>query len=811
MKKRYLALLLALLTLATGLGNIIDLSVSAETAQLTFTVDNENTNRGDGELIVYTRSGMRTGTNQWGYEVSVNSEGRVISTGGNNSLVPDGGFVVSGHNSITEGGKQSATFLKNNVKVGDYITYNRKTGIIIVSDKPVFPAYDLVVSYNGENRVRNTNETIIYTSGKTTGTNQWGYEVSVDKNGVVISAGGNNSQIPTGGFVVSGHADAGGYLRDHVLVGMNAALDRTNKTVTFTYTPKTMYLNDLSRLNDLYAAYDENANVSAVMDYKKVSSLLDKAKADLQAAYLALETSGDYMAYYNFSESLSATLDQISATLSESVPVEYRGVWIRPTQTTRQAVADIVQKLYDNGINIISIETLYNGYMIMPMPEGSLFEQNPSWKGFDMLQAFIEEAHKRQMELHLWMPVFYVGHTNSTGHTLYDKKPNWRLQNHNGNTTNDSFLFVNPANEEVQNYLLETYKYIVTNYDVDGLQLDYIRFPGSEWGFNAEIINGFKAKTGITVTGYNPSANWWTAFCEYRASFVTAFVGKVRKMIDDFAPGVILSADVFPDVTTSVTGVMQDYTTWVKNGWLDLVFPMAYGAGSPETYLPKYKQAGINPVIAVGLGPFEPSVDAFVYLHQIRFSRAFGTLGQVAFESNAYLNKGIGDAAVAGPYSVRAKTPSWDKKAALTDYAGFIKKRINETLVYLGYIDKQKANTLSQKIDEAILLFGSQSQKAIENLKKEFEKVENSKAKSALLADAEYLRKINTLPDRKVDNLAGDANGDGKLSVSDYIAVRLHVLGKTPLDEKGLKNADIDSNGKVGIVDYSLIRLKLLG
>ncbi|MDD4125335.1 MAG: family 10 glycosylhydrolase [Eubacteriales bacterium] len=812
MIKRIISLLLTAAAVIITASPIISITSYAVSKSITYTVDGENCGRGDGELIVYTRSGENTGTNVWGYEVRVDGDGKVISVGGNNSVVPENGLVVSGHNSSYDDGRKSASFLSDNVSVGDYIVYNSKTMLIIITDERTFPSYDITVSYNAENTSRGTNMTVVYSSGTATGTNEWGYEVCVDGNGLVVSVGGNNNNIPAGGYVVSGHNTAGAYLEQNVLIGMSAAINRTAKTVTFTYTAYTMYKGDESRLDELYSLYDEDAALCAVVDYESAYQALQKASDDLEAAHAAFESSGDYMTYLSFSDSIGTVFDGISAMLSESVPVEYRGVWIRPTQTTREQVAEVVQQLYDNGINTLCIETLYNGYMIMPMPEDSLFEQNPAWAGFDMLEAFIEECHARQMELHLWMPVFYVGHTNTGGYTVYDKKPEWRLEDENGNTTSDSFLFLNPCNEEVQDFLIETYEYILSTYDADGFQLDYIRFPDSSWGFNDETVQGFYQKTGITVTGYVPTAAWWKSFCEYRASFVTEFVGRVRAMIDEVAPGVILSADTFPSIDTAVYGICQDSAAWIRNGWMDLIYPMAYGVGSPEVYLPKYEENSLNPSIACGLGAFEGSVDAYVYLHQIRVCRSYGCLGQVAFESSTYLNKSIGEACVAGPYSVKAVCPSWDKTESLVMYTEYIKKRINETLVYLGCISEAEAASLSAKADEATALFGISNDTAISSLKAEFEKVSDTAAKAALLADAEYLRKINLLPENDVSSaVPGDANGDGKLTVTDYISVRLHILGIITLDGSNYQNADIDSNGVLNVTDYIIIRLKLLG
>nr|WP_254901191.1 beta-N-acetylglucosaminidase domain-containing protein [Tuberibacillus sp. Marseille-P3662] len=62
-------------------------------------LDGVNTSRGAGELIQYTpEQGDTTGTNIYGYEVTV-VDGQVVERGGNNSPIPDNGYVLSIHDS----------------------------------------------------------------------------------------------------------------------------------------------------------------------------------------------------------------------------------------------------------------------------------------------------------------------------------------------------------------------------------------------------------------------------------------------------------------------------------------------------------------------------------------------------------------------------------------------------------------------------------------------------------------------------------------------------------------------------------------
>ncbi|WP_174614431.1 beta-N-acetylglucosaminidase domain-containing protein [Virgibacillus ihumii] len=80
-----------------------------------------NTFRGAGELIKYTpEQGERTGTNQWGYEVTI-VDGSVVKRGGNNSVIPDNGYVLSIH---------ANDWLRDNAQIGTRIQI--KDGIVLI-------------------------------------------------------------------------------------------------------------------------------------------------------------------------------------------------------------------------------------------------------------------------------------------------------------------------------------------------------------------------------------------------------------------------------------------------------------------------------------------------------------------------------------------------------------------------------------------------------------------------------------------------------------------------------------------------------
>ena len=59
--------------------------------------------------------------------------------------------------------------------------------------------------------------------------------------------------------------------------------------------------------------------------------------------------------------------------------------------------------------------------------------------------------------------------------------------------------------------------------------------------------------------------------------------------------------------------------------------------------------------------------------------------------------------------------------------------------------------------------------------------------------------------------MVGDANGDGKISLSDLAKIRLHLLGEVTLKGDNLTGADANKDGKISLSDLAKVRLHLLG
>ncbi len=562
------------------------------------------------------------------------------------------------------------------------------------------------------NETRFENYLVIYNTGSSTGTNPYGYEVTVS-NGIVTKIGGNNSAIPSGSnsFVVSGHGTMSDWLADNIIVGMKCSYSTSTNKVTFVYDDETIinYI-ELTRATALEAKQSA-IEACIVYDTKADSEL---ASAEITYNTIIADFADGQVPTRGQADALVEKYDTICSLYTESAVTEYRGAWVRPTQTSYAEVDAWVKKAYDSGLNMISVETLYSSTMIFPTPKGSLFEHNPIFGGFDVLEAYVTACHKYGMELHVWMPVFYSG-SNGDGNwkrSVAYKKPAWRLTSNSGNmVSSDEYyglVFLNPALDEVQDCLIEMYEYILTNYDIDGFQLDYIRYKersgNDDFGYDSATIAEFKEaypRYANTTIIYNTNASYWNDWVAFRTSQVTEMVHRVRALIDRVSPEVMLTADVGPSYNDAYGGLYQDYKSWLQDGLLDMIHPMAYGTDYSPLMLPFFDWAGEGCLVVPGLGAYMTEFDATDMLKQARDMLSVGCDGVVYFEITAFFNKNCGKLLTESLFSQRAVPPHLDIKKTLELNLTRLTERA-EKAAEAGTIGAELVNKITSLVNEAV-------------------------------------------------------------------------------------------------------------
>jgi uncharacterized lipoprotein YddW (UPF0748 family) len=275
---------------------------------------------------------------------------------------------------------------------------------------------------------------------------------------------------------------------------------------------------------------------------------------------------------------------------------EIRAVWLDRGTIVRarseKGLAMVFDRLASAGINTVFFETLNAGYTVYPSSVAPA--QNPLTVGWDPLASAVKLAKERNMELHAWIWVFATGNKH---HNVVTKQPEdylgpvltahptWANLDNQARIrhVNDGKVYLDPANPQVRNYLLKIIDEITTRYQVDGLQLDYIRYPFQDanrnftFGYGIAARQQFHQLFGVDPIKLTPKDQLWAKWTEFKTQQVTSFVGEVSQLIKRKHPNVILSAAVFPHPRYERLGkIQQDWEAWTKAGYIDLLTPMTY-------------------------------------------------------------------------------------------------------------------------------------------------------------------------------------------------------------------------------------------
>lgn len=199
------------------------------------------------------------------------------------------------------------------------------------------------------------------------------------------------------------------------------------------------------------------------------------------------------------------------------------------------------------------------------------------------------------MELHAWIWTFAAG--NKRHNALIGKpptypgpvlaaNPSWANIDNQGRrqNPNDGKFYLDPANPEARNYLLRIVNEIASRYQVDGVQLDYIRYPfqndnaGFTYGYGAAARQQFQQLTGRDPVNISPSSgNLWRQWVEFKTNKINTFVADVSQLLRQNYPRTILSVAVFPHPESQrIYKIQQNWEVWARQGIVDLIVPMTY-------------------------------------------------------------------------------------------------------------------------------------------------------------------------------------------------------------------------------------------
>jgi uncharacterized lipoprotein YddW (UPF0748 family) len=364
---------------------------------------------------------------------------------------------------------------------------------------------------------------------------------------------------------------------------------------------------------------------------------------------------------------------------------EFRAAWVATvsnidwpsvkglaTSSQKAEIISILDKHKLNNINAIlfqvrpSCDAFYlNG--LEPLSEWLVGSQGGNFSGasYDPLQFWVDEAHKRGMELHCWFnPYRSVVGSGSNVHSSHVSvvHPEWNIT-----YGTSPYKLLDPGIPAVQNYSLSVIMDVVRRYNIDGVHFDDYFYP----------YGGMTNQDSATFANYKGA---FTVIGDWRRNNVNKFIASVYDSIKAVKPWVKFGVSPFgiwksgtPSGVTGLSGysaIYCDAINWLQNKKVDYITPQMYwiiGGGQDYSKLMPWWNTQLNGRhlysgnAVYRLAVSESNWPASEIQNQIELNRINSrALGFVAFSSKSVTGnlKGVQDSLRANQFKYPALMPT---------------------------------------------------------------------------------------------------------------------------------------------------------
>jgi uncharacterized lipoprotein YddW (UPF0748 family) len=364
-----------------------------------------------------------------------------------------------------------------------------------------------------------------------------------------------------------------------------------------------------------------------------------------------------------------------------TLPDEIRAMWVlRTSLTSPERISALVQAARDHGFNTLFVQVRGRGdsYFLgglEPRPPELLRQP----EGFDPLASVLRAAHASGLRVHAWVNVNLVSSAvdlpASREHVIY-RHPGWLMVPREiaqdlakiepdspayvgklarwtrADLTDVEGLYVSPVHPEAATYAEGIVRDIARRYAVDGIHLDYARYPSDRFDYSRGAIQQFRAfvrpglsdatrraldaRETVDLFAYPDAlpAEWRS----FRVARLTALVRRLSAAVKSERPDAQVSAAAAPDPQDALDHRLQDWGGWLKADLIDAICPMAYTtepARFAELIAGVRTVAGTRPVYA-GIGSYRLSPRETI--DNIQTARRLGAAGVILFSYDSLTN-----------------------------------------------------------------------------------------------------------------------------------------------------------------------------
>jgi uncharacterized lipoprotein YddW (UPF0748 family) len=262
---------------------------------------------------------------------------------------------------------------------------------------------------------------------------------------------------------------------------------------------------------------------------------------------------------------------------------EIRGVWLTNVDSdvlfSATKTAEAIALLAKANFNTL-YPTVWNwGYTLYPSAIAKSFTGLPldpteGLQGRDILAEMVELGHDQGMSVIPWFEFGFMAPADST---LAKAHPEWLTARQDGSVIwwegkVHQRVWLNPLRPDVQQFMTDLMVEIVSNYDIDGIQLDdHFGYP-SELGYDDYTVKLYQAEHEGQSPPSDPLDPDWVS---WRADKITDYVETLFHAIKEHNPNAIFSVAPNPQ-EFSLNSFLLDWYRWERKGLIEELVVQLY-------------------------------------------------------------------------------------------------------------------------------------------------------------------------------------------------------------------------------------------
>jgi uncharacterized lipoprotein YddW (UPF0748 family) len=364
----------------------------------------------------------------------------------------------------------------------------------------------------------------------------------------------------------------------------------------------------------------------------------------------------------------------VSAGAEPNTPTEVRALWVlRTSLTSAESIRSLVRSAREHGFNTLLVQVRGRGdayFNDSIEPRATELQRRSA--DFDPLEAVLTSAHAAGLRVHAWVNVNLVSSAVElpiARDHLVSRHPDWLMIPRDiaqeiarvpvespayvgklarwtrAQTGELEGLYASPIVPAASDYLQAVVRDLVKRYPLDGVHFDYARYPNARFDYSrlalaefhgsvrprldAALRQHLDAREKIDIFAYTDAfPDDWRAF---RISRMTTLMRRLRTVVKAERADALVTVAVKPELREAYDDRLQDWGTWLEEGIVDVVCPMAYtpeAARFGEQISSAHTAANGRPIWA-GIGAYRLSPAQTV--QNIQTARKLGAAGVILF------------------------------------------------------------------------------------------------------------------------------------------------------------------------------------